>query len=450
MTKLLVVSPDYASHALPLLQVARAWNGTQGDVVFATGRATRPLVEHAAIAWTELRLGKGSNGGVIDPAEQPAGEDDHLREFFRATREGPLATLRYQADARRHDLMFDPDGVLDRLRHIVDSERPDRVLVDHVAFGARLALHALGVTPATLVLGHPSALAAAGEVYGLPPEWPLALRPTDLQLARLRACCLRATSELAAAAQDFLRRRAPKARPPADLTSLPGSPTIYVYPECLHDPARQLPQSHVFVGELTREEDLGDVRLPTGTGPRVTVALGSFLSARADVLAVAARAACQGRWRLALAHGSSPVAEIGPVPAGALVARHLPQVALLPHTDVLITHGGNGSVTEAVAASVPMVVLPFSTDQFAGAAAVERTGFGLVLSPNSLTSEALVDAVGRLQEGRAAEWMANARAPRETTGAARAVEAIVAQRRRPAPPVAKSVPHARLSSRGGG
>ena len=34
------------------------------------------------------------------------------------------------------------------------------------------------------------------------------------------------------------------------------------------------------------------------------------------------------------------------------------------------------SVTEAVGQGVPLVVLPFSTDQFAGAAAIERVGIG--------------------------------------------------------------------------
>lgn len=168
---------------------------------------------------------------------------------------------------------------------------------------------------------------------------------------------------------------------------------MYVYPQALHDPTRPLPTRHTFVGSLTRAEELGDVVLPAGDGPRVTVALGSFLSARHDVLATAVRAAQRGGWRLSIASGSSPVDLLGPVPDGALVARHLPQVALLAHTDAFVNHGGNGSVTEAAAAGVPQVVLPFSTDQFAAAEAVERTGIGCALAPNSLTPEALVAAV---------------------------------------------------------
>ena len=46
-----------------------------------------------------------------------------------------------------------------------------------------------------------------------------------------------------------------------------------------------------------------------------------------------------------------------------------------------MTHGGNNSVTEALTAGVPMLVLPFSTDQFAAAAALEDSGYGEAARP---------------------------------------------------------------------
>ena len=425
--KLLVVVPDYASHALPMIEIAKSWANGHGDVVFATGPAVRPLVRGAGLDWIDLRLGKGNNGGVIETNQQPRGEDDHLQAFFDATRAGPVATLRYQADARRHDLLHEPDRVFDRLRNIVAECQPNRVLVDHVAFGARLGLYALGIEPATIVLGHPSALSAPGEVYGLPPIWPIAVRPTHDELADLAARCQASVDELSSVANEMLARRAPSHRHVGDLTSRPGRPTIYAYPEALHDPVRPLPPDNVFIGSLARSESLGETPLPTGQGPRVTVALGSFLGARDDVLATAVRASFRGGWRLALAHGSSALERLGPLPEGALVRRHLPQVALLAHTDVVIHHGGNGSVTESAAAGVPMIVLPFSTDQFAGAASIEQARVGTALAPNDLTVEALVTAVEDL---RRPEYRLRAKALAESVnaagGATRAAAAISA------------------------
>ena len=66
---------------------------------------------------------------------------------------------------------------------------------------------------------------------------------------------------------------------------------------------------------------------------------------------------------------------------------------------MLVTHGGNNSVTEALTAGVPMVVLPFSTDQFAGAAAIEVAGLGAALDPNTVTAADLGAAVRAVLDG---------------------------------------------------
>lgn len=424
--KLLVVSPDYASHVEPMLQIAAAWQRSEGAVVVATGPSVRASVERIGAEWTELRLGRGSNAGVIRADEQPVGEDDHLREFFAATRRGAVATLRYQALARRQDLLFEPARVRLELEQIIAKARPDRVLVDHVAFGARLALHSLGIEAASIVLGHPTALPAPGELYGLPPTWPSALAPSAAELAELVAICRESTTDLTADANEMLGRLGPDRAMIDDLTCLAGHPTIYMYPRTLHDPDRPLPAGAVSIGSLRRPEVLGDQAVPVGDGPRVLVALGTFLSARDDVLCAAVEAARAGGWRLALASGSTPVDRLGPVPDGAVVAEHLPQVALLEHADVLVTHGGNNSVTEACAAGVPMIVLPMSTDQFAGAAAIERCGVGIVLDPNRLTPQLLLDAVCSVAAGPYRQRMGEiARSIAADGGPDSAVRAIV-------------------------
>jgi zeaxanthin glucosyltransferase len=425
--RLLVISPDYASHATPMIQVAAAWQQQYGDAVVATGDATRSLVETAGLQWVHLRLGKGSNAGVIRVEDQPVGEDDHLRAFFDATRAGPVQTLRYQAQARRHDLLYEPDRVLDKLRDIIDATRPDRILVDHVAFGARLALHAAGCNPATIVLGHPTALPADGEWYGMPGVWPSTMQPDPADATELEELCRQSTCDLQEAAAELMTRRAPTLECTVELTSLAGSPTIYAYPSALHDPARSIAADSVFVGSLARDEDIGEVELPPGTGPLVLVALGSFLSARDDVLATAVEAAHRGGWRLLLAHGSSDPDRLGTFPDGAIVAANLAQVALLQYIDVMVTHGGNNSVAEASAAGVPMVVMPFSTDQFAGAASIERAGTGVVLAPNGVTADQLVAAVTAVLDTVTAERAAAvSESIRLDGGAARAAAAIAA------------------------
>ncbi|WP_243216560.1 glycosyltransferase [Frigoribacterium faeni] len=108
------------------------------------------------------------------------------------------------------------------------------------------------------------------------------------------------------------------------------------------------------------------------------MSFGSFLSVRSDVLGRVAGALRTLGVRAAIALGSGAREDLGEIPSDWLVREFLPQVRLLGAASAAVTHGGNNSVTEAMTAGVPLVVLPFSTDQFAGAAALERTGFGAV------------------------------------------------------------------------
>ena len=85
---LLIISPDYASHLFPLATLGTAWQEAGERVVVASGPATADIVRAFGFERENLRLGRGSNPGVIRADAQPRGEDDALRGFFAATRLG--------------------------------------------------------------------------------------------------------------------------------------------------------------------------------------------------------------------------------------------------------------------------------------------------------------------------------------------------------------------------
>ncbi|HEX5859945.1 MAG TPA: nucleotide disphospho-sugar-binding domain-containing protein, partial [Microbacterium sp.] len=179
-----------------------------------------------------------------------------------------------------------------------------------------------------------------------------------------------------------------------------GELVLYNYPaELAHGDGRALP-AHEFLGSTRRAEavDAEVEEWIAGAGEYAYVSFGSFLSVRGDVLQRVARALSQLGMRAAIATGSTPIAELGALPDGWLVRDYLPQVRLLGDARLAVTHGGNNSVTEAVGQGVPLLVLPFSTDQFAGAAAIERTGLGRALDPNGASAAELAGALESVRD----------------------------------------------------
>lgn len=396
----LVISPDYASHLLPLATLATAWQESGERVVVATGPATDTVVTEFGFERVDLRLGRGSNPGVIRAEDQPRGEDEALRGFFAATRVGAVETLAFQSRARLDDLLWAPLDVARAVHRVVDRVRPDHVLVDHLAFSARLALLAAGVPHADVVLGHPSALVVGDEVYGYPPAWPRRVRPDAEALAGLRRLCEQVRNRFTADWNAALTALDPGATASADAFAERGDLLLLNYPSALHPPERtRLLGEHAFLGSAVREER-GDPEvtdwLAASDAPLVYVSLGSFLSVRSDVLARIAEALRGLDVRVALAAGSTPVEELGEVPRSWLVRPFLPQVTLLRGAALAVSHGGNNSVTEALTAAVPLLLLPLSTDQFAGAAAVEEAGLGEALDPNAASAVELRAAARRL------------------------------------------------------
>jgi zeaxanthin glucosyltransferase len=416
---LLVISPDYASHLYPLATLATAWHAAGERVVVATGGATDAIVRGFGFEREPLQLGRGSNPGVIRPEDQPAGEDVALRGFFAATRRGAVETLAFQAAARGDDLLWDPLTVAEEVTAVVDRVRPDHVVVDHLAFSARLALTASGVHHADVVLGHPTALCVGDEVYGYPPVWPERFPPDPSALDDLHAQCVRVRDDFTARWNDTLTTLDPSAATSDDAFAETGDVLLLNYPEELHPPERsRLLPRHAFLGSAVRTEapdpEVADW-LAAGTQPVVYVSLGSFLSVRGDVLRRVAEALRDLDVRVALASGSTGEAELGPVPGSWLVRPVLPQVTLLRASSVTVSHGGNNSVTEALTHGVPLLLLPFSTDQFAAAAAVERAGYGEVLDPNAALPTDIREAVCRLLGlGGAARWRLDALSGRLT------------------------------------
>jgi UDP:flavonoid glycosyltransferase YjiC (YdhE family) len=104
----------------------------------------------------------------------------------------------------------------------------------------------------------------------------------------------------------------------------------------------------------------------------------------------------------------------------------LPQPAILPQVDLVITHGGNNTVTESFHHGKPMIVLPLFWDQVDNAQRVDETGFGRRLSTYGFRDEELTDAIDELlaDEGLATRLDAMSARIKSTSGTVRAADLI--------------------------
>ncbi|SDF76665.1 glycosyltransferase, MGT family [Lentzea fradiae] len=74
------------------------------------------------------------------------------------------------------------------------------------------------------------------------------------------------------------------------------------------------------------------------------------------------------------------VAPERPAPDNVLMLPSVPQLALMPHLDAVVTHGGHNTVCEALAHGLPLVVAPIRDDQPTVAGQVVAAGAGVRLT----------------------------------------------------------------------
>lgn len=106
---------------------------------------------------------------------------------------------------------------------------------------------------------------------------------------------------------------------------------------------------------------------------------------------------------------------LGDQPANVRVERYVPQSAVFASCDVVVSHGGSGTVLGALEAGLPQLCLPQGADQFLNAPLVAAAGAGLALSPNACNVQSIAGSVRRLlsessfraQAGRVSESIAS-------------------------------------------
>ena len=153
------------------------------------------------------------------------------------------------------------------------------------------------------------------------------------------------------------------------------------------------------------EIDADEPGLVIGDGPMIVVAFGTQSARYRHIIELLllvkelARRHSDLQFVVATGRHSHPelLRDIAELP-NLTVRQRIPQRSLLQRASVMITHGGCGSIKEAIYAGVPMIVLPMLYDQPFNAMRVRHQGLGEAFFPGKYTllalEAAVCDAVG--------------------------------------------------------
>ena len=348
--KVLFTTHPTASHWHPLVPLARALEAAGHEVAFATSPGFCPTVEAGGFRCF------------------PAGADDLPEE--RQQRREQLVGLNPQEETfftLRHAFAgVRAERSLMSLLDILGDWQPGVVVRENTEFAGCVAAEHAGVPHAVVqitaawsffldAIGPP--LAYLCELVGLPAENPgdvlyryLLLSPRPLSLWN---------------------------------PAVPVPPTAHAfrYSGFSQSGKEELPR---WVAELDKQ----------GKRPTVYATLGTFDNERTDILRAILEGLRDEPLNLVLTVGRNrdPL-EFGEQPANVHVERYIPNNLLLPYCDLVLCHGGSGTMLDALSLGLPMVLIPIAADQPENAQRCAELGVARVVEPDRHTGSDLAHAI---------------------------------------------------------
>ncbi|MBN2910302.1 glycosyl transferase [Polycladomyces sp. WAk] len=92
----------------------------------------------------------------------------------------------------------------------------------------------------------------------------------------------------------------------------------------------------------------------------------------------------------------TPLEELPEIPDNFIVRHYVPQLEVLKHADLFITHGGMNSTNEGLYYGVPLLIIPLVNDQPFVAKRVKELGAGIVLDPSTVTAAMLRESAEKI------------------------------------------------------
>jgi MGT family glycosyltransferase len=175
---------------------------------------------------------------------------------------------------------------------------------------------------------------------------------------------------------------------------------IVFIPKELQPEKETFDDSYLFVGpSIAPRHDASDFpfeRLNTEL-PLLYISLGSIFTNQTEFYKTCFEAFGDQPWQVVLSIGkNTDPTTVGPVPKNFLLSGYVPQLDLLPHTSLFVSHGGANSFMESMYFGVPLVLIPQQIEQHITAERAVDLGVGVLLERDDVTAQTLREAVDRI------------------------------------------------------
>jgi UDP:flavonoid glycosyltransferase YjiC (YdhE family) len=356
--RLLVAAFGDPGHAFPAIALARELGRRGHEVLVETWERWREAVEGEGLGFT------AAQEYTVYP---PPGPD---------TPDGQTAAAAAGALAR-----------------LMEEFEPDLVVSDILTLAPTLAAEVAGVRHATLI-PHVYPVQEPGM-----PLYSIGMRPPRTVLGRLgwRATGPLLGMGLRRGRDELNETRARLGLEPIERFHGGISELLAVvatFPQLEY--SREWPAHVRVTGPLFFELPEEEIELPEGEDPLVLVAPSTSQDPESELVRVAMDALADEPVRvLATTNRHRPERPIE-VPANATLVDWVLYSQVMPAADVVICHGGHGTVATALAAGAPLLVCPSVGDMGENAARVSWAGAGLSVPRRLLSRRAVRLAVRRL------------------------------------------------------
>jgi UDP:flavonoid glycosyltransferase YjiC (YdhE family) len=333
-------------HFHPLVPIAQALRAAGHDVRFASGSDLAAQVAAAGFPFFPAGTNPGALAEEIPELDGLSGPA--RRELLRTRVMPEILPMRR----------------LPALLELAEVWPPDLVVSENCEFAGRVAAEHWGIPHATVQAAH---------------AYPYAGRHTLVAAMNL----LRAGVGLP---------------PDPDAAMLFRYLYLICEPPFFQPPGEELPPTARFLRRVpfdrSGDESLAAWVLDLPAQPTVFATLGTAVNQTPGIFPAILEGLGDAPINLILAVGrDADPGAFGQQPPNVHIERYIPQSLLFPHCDLVVSHGGSGTILTALSYGLPLVNIPIGSDQPENATRCTELGVGVTVPLAELSPEAIRRAV---------------------------------------------------------